>query len=147
MLLLLSCIVLLPDKSPVFSFSSELDARYCFYTSNANIDVDEVDVVKNGDMYFVSCKSNFAQNVKQQLDSIDGESISFQGTKNDALKFLSQFDYEIVFTEMVEDIFIIYAYCPKITNCVYVNNQKINIELAVNKSNITIGTPLIIGSY
>lgn len=147
MLLLLSCIVLLPNKNPVFSFSSELDANYCFYTNNANISVDGASVVKNGDMFFVSCKSNVAQNVKQQLDNIDGESISFQGTKNDALKFLSQFNYEIVFSEMVEDIFIIYAYCPTIANCVYVNNQKINIELAVNKSNITIGTPLIIGSY
>lgn len=147
MLLLLSCIVLLPDKNPVFSFSSELDANYCFYTSNACIDAKEVNVVKNGDMYFVSCESNIAKKIKQQLDSVDGESISFQGTKNDALNFLSQFDYEIVFSEVVEDIFIIYAYCPKITNYVYVNNQKINIELAVNKSNITIGTPLIIGSY
>ena len=146
-LLAMSCMLLLPNKAPVFSSNSQTDASYTFYTKIPCGSIDDAVVVQNGNMFLVNCKSSDAKKVKSQLNGIEGESFSFQGTKNDALNFLNKYNYKTVFCEMVENILIIYAYCPQIQNSVYVNNQKTNLQLAVNNEKITIGTPLILGSY
>lgn len=147
-LLILSCVLLLPNKTPVFSGDEQqFEASYTFYTKSPSDYIKNAIVVQNGNMYLVNCKSSDANYVKSQLNDIEGESFSFQGTKNDALNFLNKYNYETVFCEIVGNIFIVYAYCPQIQNSVYVNNQKTNLQLAVNNGKITIGTPLILGSY
>ncbi len=146
-LFVLLCVLLLPNKAPIFASKSQIDASYTFYTKTPVSSLNNVTVVQNGNMYLVNCSANDAFEVKSKLNNIEGESITFQGTKNDALNFFNKYNYEVIYSEMVENIFIIYAYCPQIQNHVFVNNQKTNLQLAINNQKITIGTPLILGSY
>lgn len=147
LLLIVSSFVLLPNKSPIFALSSGKEYEYCFYSRSEVIDINDATIVKNGNVNFIKCSGENAKKVKSQLINLDGESVTFQGTKNDALKFIHQFNYEIVYSEMVGKIFTLYAYSPQISNCVYVNNQKVNLEVAVTNSTVTVGTPVILGSY
>lgn len=139
--------LLLPNKKPLFD-DSALNGKnllYTFYTLE-KMDSD-LPYTKNGDAFVHYCDFKNASKVKQQLSGILGESVSFCGDKVDGLNFLSNFDYTTILVENIDGIWTLYAYSPKIENFVFVNNQKVNIELAVNKNIVTIGSPIIVGSY
>ena len=61
--------------------------------------------------------------------------------------FLTKNNCELMFTEIVDGIEINYYYSPKIWGYKPVNGKKVNLEVAKNKGNFTIGTPLIYGSF
>lgn len=146
-LLLLSCLLILPNKSPIFAFTVYGNAEYFFYTKKLTQTISNVKITQNGTMNIISCKSSEAQSVKPQIANLEGESITFLGTKNDALNYLNRYNHKVVFSEVLENIVIIYAYCPQIENFVFVNNEKVNIQLAYNSGKITVGTPMILGSF
>lgn len=139
--------LILPNKKPIFGAKAVVgqSIKYTFYT------VDESDknltFTKNGNVFFVSCNLQDAGKVKQKLSNILGESVCFKGDKVAGLNYISSFNYTSILTEDVNGIFTLYAYTPQIENFVYINNKKVNIELAVNKGVITIGSPIIVGSY
>ena len=139
--------LLLPNKKPIFADNlafGEL-ATYTFYTLEKTD--DSLCYTKNGDAFIVSCEAKKAGEIKQQLGKILGESICFKGDKIAGLNFISKLEYISILTEDINGIFTLYAYSPKIENYVYINNQKVNIELAVNNGTVTIGSPIIVGSY
>lgn len=139
--------LILPNKKQIFADSLDYKdvATYSFYTMEKTD--ESLSYTKNGDIFIVSCKAEQSGSVKQKLGKILGESICFKGDKIAGLNFISQFDYTCILTEDVNGIFTLYAYSPKIENYVYINNKKVNIELAVNKGVVTIGSPIIVGSY
>ena len=139
--------LILPNKKPIFADNLDYDnlVTYTFYTLEKTD--DSLSYTKNGDAFIVSCDANQAVQVKQKLEKILGESVRFNGDKIAGLNFISKFNYTSVLTEDVNGIFTLYAYSPKIENYVYINNKKVNIELAVNKGVVTIGSPIIVGSY
>lgn len=146
-LLLLSCLLILPNKTPVFAVSVDKNAEYCFYTKNLSQSIENAKITQNGTMSIISCNARDVEKIKPQLVDIEGESICFLGTKNDALNFLGQYNHKVVFSEIVDDIVVIYAYSPQIDNYVFVNNEKVNLQLAFNNGKITVGTPMILGSF
>ena len=139
--------LILPNKKPIFANNLDYGsmATYTFYTLEKTD--ESLSYTKNGDAFIVSCDINQAGSIKQKLGKILGESICFEGDKIAGLNFISKFDYTSILTEDVNGIFTLYAYSPKIENYVYINNKKVNIELAVNKGVVTIGSPIIVGSY
>ena len=118
---------------------NQTDAQYIFHTSdiknllteNGNQKFENISIIKNGDNYIVKCEPNIASTIKRNLDNVQGESITFAGNRKDAFEFLSKFDFEIVLTENVGGVYTLYAYVPVISNCIYVNNQKVNLEQAI----------------
>lgn len=146
-LLLLSCLLILPNKTPVFAVSQDKNAEYCFYTKTSSQTIPNAKIVQNGTMNIITCSASEVEKIKPQIVDIEGESICFLGTKNVALNFLNQFNHRVVFSEIVDDIIVIYAYSPQIDNYVFVNNEKVNLQLAYNKGKITVGTPMILGSF
>lgn len=154
---ILSCICLLPNKTPVFNVVA-LDSRnvgYVFHTSDVSSlyssdgqkKYSDIEILKNGDNYIVKCQPFLASVIKKSLANLQGESIVFEGNRQDAFDYLSHYNTQIVLTENVDGIFILYAYVPNIYDSIYINSQKVNIELAVKNNVITIGCPIILGDY
>lgn len=156
--ILLSCFCLLPNKTLVFdvlSIQDQNSMQYIFHTSDVTNLLEtsgeqkyqNISILKNGDNFIVKCEPKIASLIKRNLTDIQGESITFVGNKKDAFAFLSKFDFEIVLTENVAGVYTLYAFVPTITNCIYINNQKVNLELAVCDNIVTIGCPIILGDY
>lgn len=140
--------LILPNKKPIFADSldfQKITTTYTFYTLEKTD--ESLSYTKNGDAFIVSCDAYEAGYVKQRLGKILGESVCFKGDKIAGLNFISKLNYTSILTEDVNGIFTLYAYSPKIENYVYINNKKVNIELAVNKGVVTVGSPIIVGSY
>lgn len=52
-----------------------------------------------------------------------------------------------LFRERVDDIDVIYAYSPLLCSPVVVHGHKVNLMIAVSERGVTLGMPLIYGSY
>ena len=52
-----------------------------------------------------------------------------------------------IFTEKGEDFYCEYYYSPKISNCLFINGEKVNLHVSYSNNNIRVATPLIFGSF
>ena len=75
-----------------------------------------------------------------------GESVSFRGSIDDFENLLEIMKLEYTY-ENVGEIIVVSGYIPHVKYLAYVNGQKKNIQLAFNNGVISIGSPLILGSY
>ena len=107
---------------------------------------DNLSYVSVGKGCIVSCNNSQSENLKNKLTDIQGESFSFVEENFDIVQFLEILRAKVVKTQTLGDMTIVYAYNNTLQNYV-VENQKINLEIAINGSNITVGYPLILGSY
>ncbi len=82
-----------------------------------------------------------------RLANIKGESVRIDAEGFDLDNLLSDFDAEIKFSESVEGREIYYAYSPKIKDALNVRGQRINLQVAIAKEQVVLGSPLIFGSF
>ena len=75
------------------------------------------------------------------------ERIDFSGNTADAMRFLSEYCASVCFTENASGIEIFYAYSPLISGSVCVHGHAVNLMVACSGSSVTVGSPLIKGSY
>ena len=144
------CYFLLPNKSPVFSFSpcENQKCDYIFYASNIDcLDTDDVLITKNGSSYIVKTNFENAKNIKAKLSGIMGETISFSGSTLTAFSYMQKIGMNIKLQEKVGDIQLFYGFVFGLEKYSLIKNEKINIQVAVSPSFITIGYPIILGDY
>lgn len=110
--------------------------------------IDGISSIKNGSVNILSCTSSLAKDLKKSIDEdILGESLSFNGDKKDFLNYLNSIDMKIVYVENFDNIYSIYGYCKNLKNTLYLSYGKVNLQLSFSNGTITVGNPVIIGSY
>ena len=107
----------------------------------------DAEVIQNGNSYIVKCGINNCNKIKRQLEDIAGESISFFAELSDLYKSVDLLNASVVFCEETNGIVVLYAFTQNIKNYVRVNGELVNLQLAYKNNTVTIGTPLILGSY
>ena len=149
-------------------------ARICFYlTADEKLPLTafsgDIFIIKNGGGVIVDAPPAAARELRRGFSGIKGESVSFDGGYGDALEILKLYRVKIIFEETVPDaqctidnaqctmhnaqfgdtIKIIYGFSRLFTRSVNLDGKKVNIQIAVNGSTgrVTVGTPLILGSY
>lgn len=78
---------------------------------------------------------------------VDGVSFSFVGNNVDVENLLCQLLTKVHTTQTIGSLTIICGYSPKIIGGIVVDGRKTNIQIAFDGTNITVGSPLILGSY
>lgn len=74
--------------------------------------------------------------------------LDFDGAKSDAFEAIKNMGGAIKWTEaLTENLLVIYAYTPRILKSKTVNNVKINIMVAISGDKISMGSPILRGSY
>ena len=81
------------------------------------------------------------------IHGVVGESFSFNGSKNDINIIIKKLKIEILSKQDLDNIIVIEGYSPLINKSIYINNENINIQIAFNNNKITVGYPLILGSF
>jgi len=69
------------------------------------------------------------------------------GNINDTQEILRSLGANELFREQVGDIVIIYAYSPLITKFERVHSHRVNVMIAVREERISVGSPLLKGSF
>ncbi|MDD7351190.1 MAG: YwmB family TATA-box binding protein [Clostridia bacterium] len=83
----------------------------------------------------------------QQEGEVLGFAVRYDLGKVSENQLLSSLKAQVVKVERVGDITLYYAYSHRMSNGVNVDGKKVNVQIAVTDSAITLGSPLIMGSY
>lgn len=135
-------------KGDIIDYSDSLnyDATVKIY-SYSPTRAEGYDSLNNCGTYITTTNRESARLVINNTADVIGVSLIFNGSVDKIDSYLSALNAVIVSREEISGIVIIYAYSRGIKDSVVVNNQKVNIQIAVKKGVVTIGSPVIIGSY
>ena len=108
-------------------------------------------VIKNDLMLCVFTKQNYSlvnYTLNSSLHALSyGETICAEREAFNLNAFLTEFNAQDVLEEDVCDRTIIYAYSNKLSNYVYVQGKKVNLQIAICDDDVRIGYPLIMGAF
>ncbi len=102
---------------------------------------------------YLNDTSSLAQIVKANdyeyalYKDVKGESVKLSADGFSLNELLSDFNATVRFIEQTPDCECYYAYSPKIKYKKTVKGQVINLQIAIAKEQVTIGSPLIFGSF
>lgn len=142
LLIVMIGVMLVYIPRPFDSYASLFDGQveiFCTYT-----DINSVDV---GFGHIVSCNSSDYLPTVNHCKGIDGVSVAFYGNCSDIIRLVDCFNLTNVSTQSFSELTVICGYSDKIRGYVYVDGKKSNIQLAYRNGVITVGSPLILGSY
>ena len=78
--------------------------------------------------------------------AIKGESVRLSDGVA-AEEVVKYFNARLEFSEETEDAYSEYYYSPYLSSSVRINGKKVNLHIAYSGDAVTVGTPLIFGSY
>lgn len=146
--LIFFCLLFVKSPFSLSTLSQNYDATHTFY-STQKVEDENMSVIKNGNGFLISTNSQNAAKIKKkmQASNLQGESFCFDGSHAKVFEILYRANAKILFEEHFENFHIIYAHTKKIHKFVLINSEKINLQIAYKNEKITVGTPLILGSY
>lgn len=81
------------------------------------------------------------------LNGTEGESVTFYGSKDEFEAEIRRLGVTVTERQSLGGIEIVYGYTEKLRGGVNVDGKRVNIEFAYRGGTITVGTPVILGSY
>lgn len=130
---------------PTFVLDVErADAKVFYYTRG---DVSGTGTYMFDNVYMTACSYREHNKVERKLSNVIGITYTFSGDYDDYREILTEYRVGVVETEVVDGIHIIYGMSEQCGQPRIVDGKPINIQLAIKDNVITVGTPLIMGSY
>lgn len=72
---------------------------------------------------------------------------SFAGSPEDILLLITDLQIQVIERQVLEDMLIYYGYSPKFSRCIDYKGNKCNVQIVHCYGTITVGMPVIVGSY
>lgn len=101
--------------------------------------------IKNGNGFLLQTTANNVTQMLNVMHNYSGFMLTFIGNK-ESINFLLN-EAKIIKVENYENIEIIHAYVCGLLHSIFIDGKKSNLQIAINKNIITIGSPIILGSY
>ena len=139
----LFCITSLNSSFESYIFSLSPVAQVSFYTNQKPLNF-EGSCIQNGKGYIISTTAKLAQKQRYEISGCFGFSIELDKEKN-LDKILSKI--KVIKTETLSDKVLYYGQVKALPYSTIINGKKVNIQIAVVKSKIILGSPIILGSY
>ena len=146
-LLISFCLICIPNQNPVFDYQGT-DVTYFYYVCAKDLKLENVTVTTCGEQSIVECKPYQAKNIKNQLGQILGESVRIKNCNNNTIgNILNKYIDMVLYEENIDDYRLIYCYDKALSNSVFLENQKVNIQIAIKNNEVNIGYPLILNGF
>lgn len=120
------------------------DIKIDFYTKGKSQDNA---VYLYDDIYMFSADYQTALQAKDQIQSVVGISATMQGDYDRFCEIIKKCNVAIKFVEDIENVHIIYGISESCGKTVQANGIAVNFQIAIRDNVITVGSPLIMGSY
>lgn len=147
--LVIASILIIPNKTLVFADIGKLNnlGQYCFYVKG-KYELNNCLCTNSGCGTIIQTNFKNAQKIKKEINNIQGESYCFKVSDEEIInKILNLFNAVIVKQQELEDLKIVYGYSAKLDKFVTDEGEKINLQICKNGTNVTVGYPIILGSY
>lgn len=112
---------------------------YCKETSAQAVDVGFGRIVK--------CSPSELNSVIRECTGVDGVSISFKASKEQFYDIAKKCGFAFCKEEQFAELITICGYSPKFSGGVFMDGNKINLQIAYSDGTVHIGSPLILGSF
>ena len=99
-----------------------------------------------GDTYMYET-SEYNEKIAMNFGNVIGVSAKYKGDYDDFNKLIKKYGIAITKSEIIDNVHIVYGISEKCGRCLVTDGNTVNIQVALNGNNITVGTPLIMGSY
>ena len=83
----------------------------------------------------------------QNARGVDGVTVVMDKSGVDVVALVKKLGLNQTFSQQTQDFTCIYGYTDKISDCVVVDGQKVNVQIAVTPTQVHVGSPLLLGSY
>ena len=107
---------------------------YYFYSESSNAGTATMPS-KSAESYFVN------------MFIYSGESVSYTGNKDYAVKITEKYKAKFLFAERAGDVITEYYYSPFILKKINLNGKTVNLQIAREGGRTVIGSPIIFGSF
>ena len=125
-------------------YIEELDACATVSIYCRSSDMDFIDM---GSGKIVQCGVADLKSCLAQCKDIDGFSVSFSGTEQDVTRIKQLFKLKVTSTLNIDGLQIVCGNSAKLTGGVNLDGQTVNLQIAYKDGTVTVGSPLILGSY
>lgn len=85
--------------------------------------------------------------IVMQCKDVQGVTVTFDGTRQQAMDVLSSLSADIVDIQQLDNIMTVYAYSPLVKGAIVVDGNLVNVQVAYCNGVVHVGSPLILGSY
>lgn len=140
--------IYIPSNNLVFAniLKDRKEYTYQFFCSSKQ-NFNYENVVNVGFGSIVTANQSNVNKIASKVSNVQGQSVSFVGDeKTDVQNILLTFNASVVKIQNFNNMQIVYAYSTKLEKCVY-DEDVINLQICFNNGIITVGYPIIMGSY
>ena len=111
-------------------------------------ELEEMESVRCGDYVFNYCSLDIA---KEKYDALSTKGVQLYFEEVDLDEFLDelfkQLKIEVVSESHVKEISILQCYTPYFQDCVYIDNKKVNVQIATTSEGVIAGFPMILTGF
>ncbi len=118
------------------------DAEACVYCRQTSLPFSQGGLGKT-----VFCSAKDLPRVLAQCGGVDGVSVTFEGSQQDVRAVIYKFALANVSVLRLEDLTVVCGFSPRICGGVVVDGKTVNLQIAFRSGRVTVGSPLILGSY
>lgn len=105
------------------------------------------DAIDMGTGYIVECDTQSYANTLDKCTGVDGVSVSFCGYVDDVAQIVEKFNLQTVSICEIDGLYVVCGASDKIKGGVTLDGAKVNLQIAYKDGVVTVGSPLILGSY
>ena len=107
----------------------------------------ELESIDMGNGKIVECNAADFSTVLSKCQGVDGVSVRFNGTLSDVTRVVDMFGLTVVSSYELDGLYVTCGKSDKIAPCVIIDGNVVNLQIAYKDGVVTVGSPLILGSY
>ena len=107
----------------------------------------ELDGINMGNGQIVQGKVCELQTLLKKCQGVDGVSVSFDGCEADVDRIAELLNLNVTHQYSLDGIDVVCGLSFKIRGGVVLDGQTVNVQIALKDGKVTVGSPLILGSY
>lgn len=127
--------------SDVFNYT-DCDATVNIYCRQSTCDSIDMGLGRQVTCSVAEFKTTFLN-----CDGVDGVSVSFSGQWQDVNVILNRLQAAQVSVQQLDDLYVACYYSSRVQGGVTLDGKRVNMQIAYRDGTITVGYPLILGSY
>lgn len=107
----------------------------------------DMESINMGNGRIVQCSVAELNSTLAHCRDIDAFSVSFRGSEQDVERISRLFDLKVTSTLNIDGLSVICGNSAKLTGGVSLDGCTVNLQIAYKDGTVTVGSPLILGSY
>ena len=135
----------------IYAMPKNFDSYISDVTSCGSVSIycmqSDIDGIDMGNGKIVTCAAGELRTTLKQCSGVQGVSVSFDGNEQDVERIADLLHLDIVSNYELCGLVVTCGVSSRIRGGVTVDGNRVNVQIAYKDGVVTVGSPLILGSY